>query len=57
VELHFFAGLSVAETAEIVGCSKATVSRDWRFAKAWIGRELGRESGKSEQCEEPRREA
>ncbi len=40
VELHFFAGLSVVETAEVMGCSKATVSRDWRFAKAWIGKEL-----------------
>jgi len=40
VELHFFAGLSVIETAEVLGCSKATVSRDWRFAKAWIGKTL-----------------
>jgi RNA polymerase sigma factor (TIGR02999 family) len=40
VELHFFAGLSVVETAEVLGCSKATVSRDWRFAKAWIGKAL-----------------
>lgn len=40
VELHFFAGLSIAETAETVGCSAATVSRDWRLAKAWLAREL-----------------
>lgn len=41
VELHFFAGLSVAETAEVVGCSEATVSRDWRLARMWLARELG----------------
>jgi RNA polymerase sigma-70 factor (ECF subfamily) len=41
VELHFFAGLSLAETAEAVGCSSATVSRDWRLARMWLARELG----------------
>lgn len=40
VELHFFSGLSVLETAEVLGCSKATVSRDWRFSKAWLAKEL-----------------
>lgn len=40
VELHFFAGLSVAETAAATGMSKATVSRHWRAAKAWLLREL-----------------
>ncbi|MCP3961608.1 MAG: sigma-70 family RNA polymerase sigma factor [bacterium] len=41
VELHFFGGLSVAETAEVLSCSTATVTRHWRMAKAWLGRELG----------------
>lgn len=41
VELHFFAGLSVAETADVVGCSESTVSRDWRLARLWLARELG----------------
>ncbi len=36
VELHFFVGLSVAETADALGCSAATVTRHWRMAKAWL---------------------
>ncbi len=40
VENRFFAGLGVEETAEILGISKATVQRDWRSARAWLGREL-----------------
>ncbi len=40
VELHFFGGLSVSQTARVVGCSTATVSRDWRIAKAWLYRAL-----------------
>ncbi len=40
VELHFFGGLSVEQTAEVVGCSRATVTRDWRTARAWLAREL-----------------
>ncbi len=42
VELRFFAGLSIEETAEIVGVSPATVKRDWVVAKAWLFRELSR---------------
>lgn len=42
VELRFFAGLSIEETAEIVGISPATVKRDWVTAKAWLFRELSR---------------
>jgi RNA polymerase sigma factor (TIGR02999 family) len=42
VELRFFAGLSVAETAEVLGISVETVMRDWKFAKAWLARELSR---------------
>lgn len=40
VELRFFGGLSVAETAEALGVSPETVMRDWRLAKAWLLREL-----------------
>lgn len=40
VELHFFAGLTVDETARVLECSTATVVRDWRMAKAWLSREL-----------------
>jgi RNA polymerase sigma factor (TIGR02999 family) len=42
VELRFFAGLSIEETAAIVGISPATVKRDWVSAKAWLFRELSR---------------
>ncbi len=41
VELHFFGGLTYAETAEALGISAATVDRDLRMAKAWLFRELG----------------
>lgn len=40
VELRFFAGLDVEETAEVLGISTATVKRDWRTAKAWLYHEL-----------------
>ena len=40
VESRFFGGLDVAETAELLGVSEATVLRDWRAARAWLGREL-----------------
>ena len=40
VELRFFGGLNVAETAEVLGISERTVKRDWQVAKAWIRREL-----------------
>jgi RNA polymerase sigma factor (TIGR02999 family) len=41
VELRFFGGLSVEETAEVLGISAETVKRDWRVAKLWLARELG----------------
>ncbi|MGD9588367.1 MAG: sigma-70 family RNA polymerase sigma factor [Pyrinomonadaceae bacterium] len=41
VELRYFAGLNVSETAEALGVSEATVKRDWAAAKAWLRRELG----------------
>jgi RNA polymerase sigma factor (TIGR02999 family) len=40
VESRFFGGLDVAETAELLGVSQATILRDWRAAKAWLAREL-----------------
>jgi RNA polymerase sigma factor (TIGR02999 family) len=40
VELRFFGGLSIAETAEVLGISHATVERNWNFARAWLRREL-----------------
>lgn len=43
VELRFFSGLTVEETAEVMGISAATVKRDWSMAKAWLHRELSRE--------------
>jgi len=44
VELKFFGGLSVAETAEALGVSEETVLRDWKLAKAWLLKELRREN-------------
>ena len=40
VELRFFAGLTVEETAEVVGVSPATVKREWAVAKGWLYREI-----------------
>jgi RNA polymerase sigma factor (TIGR02999 family) len=40
VELRFFAGVSVEETAETLGISRATVNRDWAVARAWLFRRL-----------------
>ena len=40
VELRFFAGLSIEETADVLERSPATVKRAWRMAKAWLFREL-----------------
>jgi RNA polymerase sigma-70 factor, ECF subfamily len=45
VELRFFGGLSLAETAEALHVSTDTVKRDWRFAKLWLLRELGGPGG------------
>lgn len=41
VELRFFSGLSVEETAAAIGVSPKTVKRDWSVARAWLGREIG----------------
>jgi RNA polymerase sigma factor (TIGR02999 family) len=40
VELRFFGGLTVEETAEVLGVSADTVMRDWRLAKAWLMKEM-----------------
>ena len=40
VELRFFAGLSIEETAEVLAVSPGTVMRDWTFAKAWLRRAI-----------------
>ena len=40
VELRFFGGLTVEETADAVKVSAETVMRDWQFAKAWLQREM-----------------
>ena len=44
VELRFFGGLSVEETAEVLEVSPDTVVRDWKLAKAWLLRELSHEA-------------
>ena len=41
VELRYFGGLSVEETAAVLEVSEQTVMRDWKFAKAWLSKELG----------------
>lgn len=45
VELRFFGGLSIDETAAVLGVSAATVKNDWSKAKAWLYRELRRRDG------------
>jgi RNA polymerase sigma factor (sigma-70 family) len=42
VEMRVFGGLSVVESARLLGVSPETVTRDWRFARAWLQRELGK---------------
>jgi len=42
VELRYFAGLSIEETAEVLGISPATVKREWASARAWLRREVAR---------------
>jgi len=45
VELRYFSGLSVEETAEVLGVSAITVKREWLKAKAWLYRELNQAAG------------
>jgi RNA polymerase sigma factor (TIGR02999 family) len=44
VELRVFSGLTIEESAEVLGCSHATVSRSWRHAQAWLCREMAEHS-------------
>ena len=41
VMLRYYTGLSIEETAEVIGASLSTVKRDWRFARAWLAQRLG----------------
>ena len=50
VECRYFAGLTIPETAEALGVSHATVSEDWRFARAWLRRALSTELQESVAC-------
>ncbi len=47
VEMRFFGGLSVEETAEVLKVSPETVMRDWRLAKAWLLREMSGEANET----------
>jgi RNA polymerase sigma factor (TIGR02999 family) len=46
IELRFFGGLSIEETAVVLGVSPATVKREWATARAWMRRELKKDAGK-----------
>jgi RNA polymerase sigma-70 factor (ECF subfamily) len=54
VEMRFFGGLSVEETAEVLKVSTVTVKRDWRAAKLWLYRELGGGDPREPQVDEYR---
>ncbi len=41
VDLRYFVGLTVEETAKVIGVSVSTLKRDWRYARAWLARRLG----------------
>ncbi len=45
VELRFFAGLTLEQTGEVLGVSKGTVKRDWRFTRAWLRNEIDGATG------------
>jgi RNA polymerase sigma factor (TIGR02999 family) len=44
VRLRYYTGLSIEETAEVIGVSVSTVTRDWRFARAWLAERLGEQA-------------
>lgn len=46
VELRFFGGLTIEETAGVLGVSHATVEREWRLARAWLHRQVSQESAR-----------
>ncbi|MEQ1764150.1 MAG: sigma-70 family RNA polymerase sigma factor [Pyrinomonadaceae bacterium] len=45
VELRYFGGLTIEETARVIGISPATIKRDWKLTKAWLYRELSGDHG------------
>lgn len=45
VELRFFSGMSIEQTAEALGIARSTVTEEWRLARAWIAQEMEREGG------------
>lgn len=47
VELRFFAGLSIEETAEVMQLSPATIKREWNVARAWLFREMTRQAAEA----------
>jgi RNA polymerase sigma-70 factor (ECF subfamily) len=53
IELRFFAGLTVEETADLLNVSTATVKREWTTAKAWLAREI--ERGRDQVAPEPQK--
>ena len=52
VELRFFGGLSIEETAEVLKVSDLTVSRDWKLAKLWLLRQISRREKKEARSDE-----
>lgn len=52
VKLRYFAGLTMLEAAEALGISLATAERDWRYARAWLLRELGEQRDGPEESSE-----
>jgi RNA polymerase sigma factor (TIGR02999 family) len=50
VQLRFFAGMSLEEASDILGVSNVTAKRYWRYAKAWLHREVAREGGPGDDC-------
>ena len=48
VELRYFGGLSIEETAEVLGTSPTTVKRDWRTARLWLIRQLSTQSNRQQ---------
>jgi RNA polymerase sigma-70 factor (ECF subfamily) len=52
VELRFFSGLNIQETAEVIGVSASTVKREWAIAKAWLARRLDDQQASADQSRE-----
>ena len=47
VEMRFFSGLSIEDTAEVIGISRTTVKREWATARAWLLREMSRREARA----------